>query len=129
METGNTPNRGGARKANTMSASTSFEIGVVYKKNGRHFLAVSNKTLITFAKGEMQEVRPYAKYEVVRSISVDELCQQWGVPLDQLDKVTASFLAPATEGLKTRPRGSRRRKVADEFAWRNLRLTRLSRAG
>lgn len=110
-----------------MSDAT-FEIGVVYKKNGRHFLAVTNKTLITFTKGELQEVRPYAKYEVVRSISVDELCQLWGVALEQLDKVTASYLAPSTEGLKTRPRGSRRRRVADEFAWRNLRLTRL-RAG
>ena len=104
----------------------SFEIGVVYKKNARYFLAVSGNTLITFNKDkELQEVKPYAKYEVVRTISVEELCKLWGVSLEVLDQQTSKYLAPSTEGIKPRPRGSRRRRAADEFAWRNLRTIRL----
>jgi hypothetical protein len=110
-----------------MAVNPGFEIGVVYKKNSRYHLAVSDRTLITFTKtGKVQEVKPYAKYEVVRSISVEELCSLWGITLDQLDKATAKYLAPSTEGLKTRPRGSRRQRVADEFAWKSLRLIRLA---
>ena len=104
----------------------SFEIGVVYKKSGRYCLAVSGNSLITFNKDrKLQEIKPYAKYEVVRSISVEELCKLWGITLDALDKQTAKYLSPSNEGIKPRPRGSRRRRAADEFAWRNLRLTRL----
>lgn len=102
-----------------------YEIGVVYKKGNRHCLAVSATTLISFKNGQIQEVRPQAKYEVVRGISVESLCKVWGITLDDLDKATAAYLSPSTEGIKPRPRGSRRRRAADEQAWRNLRLIRL----
>lgn len=106
--------------------NNSFEIGVVYRKNSRLFLAVSDRVLVGFKDGKCSEVRPYVKYEAVRGISVEEFCQQAGITLEDLDKVTAKWLAPSPEGLKTRPRGSRRQKSADEFAWRSLRLIRLS---
>ncbi len=109
-----------------MAASAQFEIGVVYRRGNRLFLAVQTDVLVTFKDGAAQQVRPQGKYEVVRSISVEELCARWQITLDVLDTTTAAYLAPATEGLKTRPRGSRRTRVADEFAWRNLRLTRLA---
>ena len=109
-----------------MATDATFEIGVVYRKNSRHFLAVSNKILVTFKKGSPLEVKPYAKYEVVRTISVEELCRLWEIDLATLDEVTSKYLAPSSEGLKTRPRGSRRQRAADEFAWKNLRLIRLA---
>jgi len=102
-----------------------FEIGVVYKKSGRHYLAVTDKVLISFKNGDMQEVRPQARYDVVRSISVDELCSNWGINLDRLDEATSQYLAPPEENLKTRPRGSRRQRAADEEAWKSMRITRL----
>jgi hypothetical protein len=104
-----------------------YEIGVVYRKNARFFLAVSDRTLITYRDGGIQEVKPYVKYDAVRTISVEELCRRWGVSLDHLDTITSKYLAPANEGIKPRPRGSRRRRVVDEQAWRNLRLIRLAR--
>ena len=104
---------------------TRHEIGVVYKKGSRHCLAVSANTLITFKNGSLSEVKPQAKYDVVRSISVETLCKLWGISLTDLDKGTAKYLAPSTEGIKPRPRGSRRRRAADEHAWRNMRLIRL----
>jgi hypothetical protein len=103
----------------------SFEIGVVYRKNGRLHLAVNHKTLITYRNETFSEVRPYQRYDVVRGISVEELCKQWGLELDELDRATAVYLTPSTEGLKTRPRGSRRRRAADQDAWRQLRTIRL----
>lgn len=102
-----------------------FEIGVVYRKSNKLFLAVDERTLLTFKDGAPQEVKPNARYEVVRSISVEELCRLWGVALDDLDVQTAKYLAPSMEGLKTRPRGSRRRRSVDEHAWKNLRMIRL----
>jgi hypothetical protein len=105
--------------------ATLFEIGVVYRKNSRYYLAVSERTLITFKNGEVQEIRPYARYDVVRSISVEELCGKWTITLDHLDEVTARYLAPSAEGVKPRPRGSRRQRAADELAWRCLRTIRL----
>ncbi len=104
---------------------TLFEIGVVYRKNSRYYLAVSERMLITFKSGQLQEIRPYARYDVVRSISVEELCGKWGITLDHLDEVTARYLAPSAEGVKPRPRGSRRQRAADELAWRCLRTIRL----
>jgi hypothetical protein len=104
---------------------TLFEIGVVYRKNSRYYLAVSERTLITFKNGQQQEIRPYARYDVVRSISVEELCGKWGITLDFLDEVTSRYLAPSAEGVKPRPRGSRRQRAADELAWRSLRTIRL----
>ena len=103
-----------------------FEIGVVYRKNSRLYLAVSERDLITFKNGRLVEVKPYNKYEVVRSISVDELCKRWGITIEQLDRETSKFLAPSPEGIKPRPRGSRRQRVADEFAWKSLRLIKVA---
>ena len=70
----------GVRGRTVSGTAPRFEIGVVYKKNARYCLAVSETTLITFNKGgKLQEVKPYAKYEVVRTISVEELCKLIGV--------------------------------------------------
>lgn len=107
---------------------TPYEIGVVYRKGGRLFLAMSEKTLITFKDGAMIEVKPVARYDAVRSISVDELCGRWGITLEQLDDVTMRYLMSAAAEARPRPRGSRRQRVADEFAWKSLRLIRISRA-
>ena len=109
-----------------MSQTPLFEIGVVYRKNSRLYLAVSERNLITFRSGRMLEVKPYAKYEVVRSIPVDELCARWGITIEHLDKSTAHYLAPSPEGIKPRPRGSRRQRIADEFAWKSLRLIKVA---
>jgi len=105
--------------------SPRFEIGVVYKKSARYYLAVTEASLITYREGQLQEVRPQAKYDVVRSIAVDTLCKLWGVSLEQLDKDTARYLAPTGQEVRSRPRGSRRRRAADELVWRNLRTIRL----
>lgn len=103
-----------------------FEIGVVYRKNSRLYLAVSETILITFKGGRPLEVTPQNRYEVVRSISVEDLCARWGITIDHLDRSTAHYLAPSPEGVKPRPRGSRRQRVADEFAWKSLRLIRVA---
>lgn len=112
-------------KAPKLSKGTSFEIGVVYRKGTRLFLAVTNKILISFKNSEVFEVRPNHRYESVRSISVEELCKRWGIGLKDLDKITSSYLSPPIAQLKTRPRGSRRRRAAAEDAWRQLRTIRV----
>lgn len=102
-----------------------FEIGVVYKKGSTLFLAVSDRLLITLRGGEVHEVRPITRYDVVRSLSVQELCATWGITLDRLDAIVLEYLAPSQELARTRPRGSRRQRAEDAQRWRDRRTVRL----
>lgn len=105
-----------------------FEIGVIYRKNSRLFIAVEPGCLITFKNGKLVKIRPLTGYDPVRFVSVEDLCSKWGITLDQLDEVTARFLAPPTDGLKTRPRGDspRRQRAKEEALWRELRTIRIA---
>lgn len=105
----------------------SFEIGVIYRKNSKLYLAVSESLLITFKDGQSVEVRPHAHYDVVRSISVDELCMRWRIELSDLDVVTTRYLAPSPTGIKPHPRGSRRRRQDEESIWREIRSGRIAK--
>ncbi|MGE0708029.1 MAG: hypothetical protein AB7N76_17535 [Planctomycetota bacterium] len=107
------------------ATESTYEIGVVYRKGKQLFLAVTNRLLITYKDAALQEVKPQARYDVVRGLSVEELCGEWGIPLSELDETTYRYLAPSREGLKTRPRGTRRKAAADEDSWRQLRTIRL----
>lgn len=102
-----------------------FEIGVVYRRGPAFFLAVSDRLLISMKGGAVQELRPITRYDAVRSISVSELCVTWGITLDQLDATVMRYLAPSQDAVKTRPRGSRRQRAADELKWRSRRTVRL----
>jgi hypothetical protein len=104
-----------------------FEIGVVYRKAGKLFLAVSAREVITIKNGRTIKIRPHVPYDAVRSISVEELCEAWGIELDEFDRVTNAYLAPVQTGLKTRPRGERRNTQAEEDLWRRVRTGRIAR--
>lgn len=112
-------------KTTKLSRQPLFEIGVVYRKGSRMFLAVSDRMLITLDRGELQELRPTTRYDAVRSISVQELCGVWKITLERLDETVLQYLAPSQECVKTRPRGSRRQRAADELKWRARRTVRL----
>ena len=104
-----------------------FEIGVVYQKSARYYIAVSENTLVTCRDGSMVEVRPTTKYDVVRTLSVEKLCEHWDIDLFQFDHLMKAFLAPSAESVKTRPRGTRRKKDDDSEYWRRHRTGRIAR--
>jgi len=105
-----------------------FEIGVVYRKEARHFIAVSDVLLVCCAKGLVTEVKPYGKsYSAVRSISVEELCDRWDLSLEQFDILMAGYLTPPQTTVKARPRGERRKRVDDDEYWRRHRTGRIAR--
>jgi len=106
-----------------------LEIGVVYRKGSKLYLAVTEHELLTFKDGRPVQSMPPQRYEVVRSISVDDLCQRWGITIERLDELTTRYLAPSPAGIKPRPRGARRQRVADEHAWKQLRLMRVASVG
>lgn len=99
-------------------AAPHYEIGVVYKKNSRLYLAVNDRELISFKHGKLQEVRPYVKYDVVRQISVTDLCKRWGIHPDRLDEATSRFLSPSEEGIKARPRALRQNRANIDHSWK-----------
>ena len=103
-----------------------FEVGVIYKRGAKLFLAIANDRLLTFVHGKAVESRPKVAYIVARATSVDELCSSWGISSLMLDAATMRFLAPSQEGIKTQPRGSRRHKLDEEQLWQNIRTVRLS---
>jgi len=105
-----------------------FEIGVVYKKGPRYFIAVSDALLVNGNKGLVSEVRPYgANYDTVRSISVEDICDHWDISLDQFDVLMSAYLTPPETEVKARPRGSRRKKDDDDEYWRRHRTGRIAR--
>ena len=112
-----------------------FEIGVAYRStNHRLWLAVGERELIRIRPGPhgttaTEECRPYKAdcYDVVRGISVEELCKRWGVAIEDLDRETARRFTPSPAGIKPRPRGSRKQRAEVEEAWRELRTFRESR--
>lgn len=105
----------------------SFEVGIVYQKGHLFFIAVSPSALVTFKNGETVEVRPHTTYDMVRSISVEALCERWGITLEKLDEMTAQYLPVPQDSVKPAPRGSRRLRKNDESVWREIRSGRLPR--
>lgn len=107
-------------------ANPKFEIGVVYKKNSRLYLAVTERELISFKHGKLVEVRPYVRYNALRNVTVNDLCKRWKVSSERLDQATRAYLTPDTEDLKTRPRGTRMQRQYEDIAWRIHRTIRLA---
>jgi hypothetical protein len=103
------------------------EIGIVYKKGSRLFIAVAESLLVNCEKGLVTEVRPNSKYEAVRSISVEDLCEKWDLSLDQFDVLMTGYLSPSNTDVRSRPRGSRRDKKDDDEYWRRHRTGRIAR--
>lgn len=105
-----------------------FEIGLVYQKNSRFFIAVDTSTLVSCKGGVATTVRPYSNaYSSVRSISVEELCEKWEINLDQFDVLMSVYIKPPQDGVKARPRGTRRKKGDDDEYWRRHRTGRITR--
>jgi len=87
-----------------------FEIGLVYKNRAHYFIAVTNRSLIRVTPDKVIECKPYTKtaanYGMVRSISVEEVCDFWNIDTCRLDEAMQKYLAPVS--LRTRPRGGGR---------------------
>lgn len=77
-----------------------FEIGVVYKKNSRYYLAVSERLLVSLRNNKLVEIKPYVRYNVVRQMSVEELCRRWKISLAQIDQISRNYFAPSPAGIK-----------------------------
>jgi hypothetical protein len=104
-----------------------FEIGLVYQKDRKYYIAVDERTLVSCKDGELVSVRPSSHYASVRSISVEELCEKWEIDLERFDVLMDGFIRPPETELKTRPRGSKRRKNDDEDYWKRHRTGRIVR--
>lgn len=103
------------------------EIGLVYRKGTKFFIAVSESLLVNGNKGLVTEVRPHNKYDLVRSMTVEELCDEWELNLAQFDALMGGYLSPSDVEVKSRPRGSRRAKSEDDEFWKRHRTGRIAR--
>lgn len=81
-------------KDESTGTANEFEVGMTYLKNGKYYLAVGDRRLVTLKDGELTEISPYSRYEPARSLSVEALCKHWGVSLERLDQLTAKFFTP-----------------------------------
>lgn len=81
-----------------------FEVGVVYRKNSRYYLAVRENTLLSLKNGVRSEIQPYNRYEAARGVTVADLCRRWKISAEDLDSCVRDYLAPCAEGIKPDPR-------------------------
>ena len=65
-------------------ALSDYEVGMTYAKNGKYFLAVGSRTLVTYRDGAFVEINPYSRYEPARSLSVEGLCKHWNLTVEAL---------------------------------------------
>lgn len=108
----------------------SFEIGMVYKRDHRLYLAVDHDHLITFRSGEVRSLRPNADRKIcsnfenlneknqaktrrsrstflaLRHLPVKELVDSWGITSEVLDK---AFREAA--GRHPKPSGKAKRSI------------------
>jgi hypothetical protein len=85
----------------------SFEIGLVYRSGikNRYYLAIEENLLLSAYDNDGQLLRPYrpGNYSRVNKISVEELCEVWGITLEQLDILTLKWLTGALAKDPTQP--------------------------
>lgn len=105
---------------------TKHEVGIVYQKNHRLFIAVDEALLVTGEGGVITEVRPTSKYATVRSISVEELCGKWGINMSQFDALMGNYLTPTKTGVRARAKGPKRPKPDEEEFWRQHRTIKIN---
>lgn len=74
-----------------------YDIGMVYKKKGRYYLAVDSKKLLTFAKGRPIVYRGRKALQKEHSMSVRELCAAWKITVEFLDRVVEQYLLQKQE--------------------------------
>jgi len=107
-----------------------FEIGVVYANSrGRKHLAISPAKLLFCKESSPVVYEPGSGCSVCRETSVEDLCKEWGVTLEEFDTLCGQYLAPAPP-TRTRPRGSRRTtkdEIAEGFELRFARILTGSR--
>jgi hypothetical protein len=99
-----------------------FESGVVYERRSQLYLAVDNRTLITYQRGEWVEVRPYVKYKALRDVSVGHLCKGWSLTSAQFDEHVSSYFCPKSRRA-TEDKNPRRRSW-DDGQWKRFRTFR-----
>ena len=102
-----------------------FEIGIAYRKGSRLFIAVDQATLISCKDGVATKVKPTTKYDFVRCISVEKICEHWNIEVETFDQLMSKHLVPSQVEIKTRPRGYRRKKGVEEEFWRIQRTARV----
>lgn len=102
-----------------------LEIGVVYKRGHQLFLAISDSILISYKRGEFVESPSSPSCLPARDTTVDDLCDSWGVSVDQIDEVMLSRMTPAAKKISRRRSTVQRSSIAEDDYWRRLRLSRI----
>lgn len=108
-------------------SNVEFESGVVYERRSQLYLAVDNRTLVTYQRGEWVEVRPYVKYKTLRDISVGSLCQSWGLKPEVFDQQMSHYFCP--ESRRAREDRNPRRRSWGDGQWRRFRTFKHAIAG
>ena len=110
---------------------TQHEVGVVYRsfagRAKRLYLAIAPDRLLTVVARAPVVVRSRRVYPHARYLSVEELCESWGISIASLDELTVRYL-PAQPCARVRPRGPKRGRDEEAALWRALRTPRLVRA-
>ena len=79
--------------------ATKFEPGIAYHQEGRYAIATYDDSLTTFENKESVDLADQdpALWERDAKISVEELCESWGITDEEMDSVMEAIFYPQVE--------------------------------
>ena len=102
-----------------MSAND-FDVGNIYKRSNNYYLAITNRTVLTYdGKEFLQFTAPKDYFIQVAELSVRELCQSWKISVADFDREKKKYFSPDEEAVE-RARRSRERGEDDEVDLESL---------
>ena len=99
-------------------SEASLDVGGVYRRGERFLLAVDDDLLLTARAGRLICAHPRPTDVRMRKVSVEALCQSWGVSAEILDRRADEF-RPRIVPKSARGRG---RRGADDRDWKRFRM-------
>jgi len=72
-----------------------LEVGIVYRHGDNNFIAINDRELIGFDNRRPIIVSPEKKPPFNKQASVEDLCREWGISVQELDaEVSNRYFSP-----------------------------------
>lgn len=97
-----------------------YEIGNVYERLGQYYIAIDSRRLITRnTKNKFLIVTTKTPISRNEDVSVEDLCQVWGVKVKHFDKILSKYFQPDEDAKQQARRREHQLKEAGEIILNN----------
>ena len=74
-----------------------YDVGNVYERMGQFYIAIDKTRLLTRNNEKFLLVKTKIQISHVNEISVEDLCEIWGIKINHFDKIISKFFQPDEE--------------------------------